>query len=168
MVYVCNVEEMPAHVRSLRPRHLVSLLEAEAQPPTPRGFPVEAHLRIEIHDISEPSPGQVLAELHHVEALLDYLEAWSDAPILFHCVAGISRSMAAALVALSLRAPGREKEAGLVLRRAAPHALPNRRVVALADELLGRDGRLVAAREAMGPQRQALAMAPLVRLDPLA
>jgi predicted protein tyrosine phosphatase len=36
------------------------------------------------------------------------------------------------------------------MRQAAPHAYPNRRIVALADDMLGRRGRMVDAVEAMG------------------
>jgi len=83
--------------------------------------------------------------------------------MLIHCMAGISRSMAAALIALVTKAGGREKEAAEQIRRAAPHAYPNRRMVALADGLLRCEGRLVDAREAMGPPRLTFA-GPLVEL----
>ena len=85
--------------------------------------------------------------------MIDFLRAWShdDGALLVHCVAGISRSMAVALIALVVKAGGRELEAAQVLRNAAPHAWPNTRMVALADQILGCGGRLVAAREAMGP-----------------
>ncbi len=89
-----------------------------------------------------------------------------DARVLFHCIAGISRSTAAALIALTLDADGREQEAARQLRLAAPHAHPNRRIIALADEILRRDGRLIAAREAMGPG-DFLSFAPLVELTQL-
>ena len=36
------------------------------------------------------------------------------------------------------------------LREAAPHAYPNRKLVQLADDVLGRNGRMVDAVEAMG------------------
>jgi hypothetical protein len=84
-------------------------------------------------------------------------------PILIHCLAGVSRSTAAALIALALVADGREAEAARRLREAAPHASPNRRIVMLADRLLGRRGRLVLARETMGPAEPVLPV-PLVEL----
>ena len=43
------------------------------------------------------------------------------------------------------------------MRKAAPHAWPNARMIALADEILGCEGRLIAAREAMGPAELTLA-----------
>ncbi len=56
-------------------------------------------------------------------------------------------------------------EAAEQLRRVAPHAYPNRRMVALADTLLACEGRLIEAREAMGPPRLPLTfIGPLVEL----
>jgi predicted protein tyrosine phosphatase len=135
------------------------------QPPTPDGIPIERHLRIEIDDITEPTPGAVLPERHHVEDLIEFMCVWEhdDDPLLIHCVAGISRSMASALIALVLKADGREIEAAKCIRAAAPHAHPNRRIVALADEILGLEGRLIAARESMGPA-EPMTHGPLVRL----
>ena len=166
MIYVCNLIEMAAHAEALGVSHLVSLVSPDEQPPTPVVVAAERHHRVGIHDISEPLDGHVLPEPEHVAGLIDFVRSWSpdEAPILIHCVAGISRSMAAALITLVLKAPGRELEAARHVRKAAPHAYPNRRMVAVADDLLGCDGRLIAAREAMGPA-DLLPLAPLVRLS---
>lgn len=152
MIYVCSLAEMPEHAASLRPVRLVSLVQAEVQPPTPPGLAAARHLRLEIDDICDPAPGYVLPEAHHVETLIAFLrERALEEPVLLHCVAGVSRSTAAALVALVLDRDGEEVPMARLLRGAAPHARPNLRIVALADRLLGRDGRLIAACEAMGP-----------------
>lgn len=164
MLYVCSLLEMPGHVRALRPDHLVSLLPAAEQPPTPEGFPRERHHRVQIDDISEAREGQVVPEVRHVAALIEYLRGCGGETVLFHCMAGISRSTAAALIALAIEDAGRETEHCTRLRALAPHAHPNRRMIALADELLACGGRLVAAREAMGPAVPLLT-APLVRLE---
>jgi len=166
-IYVCNIDEMPWRVRTLRPSHLVSLVPQEEQPPTPRGITAERHLRLEIDDIAKPFPGYVLPGGYHVGALVNFLRGWSgEQPILFHCLAGISRSTAAALIALTLDAEGRETEAALTLRAAAPHARPNARMIALADDVLCRRGRLIEACRRMGSATRA-ASGPLVRLSPL-
>ena len=168
MIYICSLAEMPAHVRSLRPSHLVSLLSAAEQPPTPDGFAPERHHRVAINDISEPMDGYVLPGDEHIARLIGFLETWdAGAPLLVHCFAGISRSTAAALIALTFRHDGREEEAALRLRRAAPHAIPNRRMIALADGRLGRGGRLEAALAAMG-EAAFSPSGPLVRVEPLA
>jgi predicted protein tyrosine phosphatase len=167
-IFVCSLEAMPWHVRSLRPGRLVSLLPAREQPPTPPRIPPSFHHRVEIDDVTEALAEHVLPEREHVEALIDFLLDWRDPrPLLVHCMAGISRSMAAALIAMAAHSPGREMEAARTMRCLAPHAHPNRRMIALADELLGCAGRLVEAREAMGPS-QPLAVGPLVRLSRIA
>jgi predicted protein tyrosine phosphatase len=166
-IYVCNIDEMPWRVRTLRPSHLVSLVPQEEQPRTPRGIAAEHHLRLNIDDIAEPFPGYVLPGVYHITALIDFLRGWpGEQPILFHCLAGISRSTAAALIALALNAEGRETEAALTLREAAPHARPNARMIALADDVLCRQGRLIEACRRMGAATSA-ASGPLVRLSPL-
>ena len=93
---------------------------------------------------------------------LHAITTWQDPAAL----ATQTREMAAALIALSLPVPGREIEAARHMRAEAPHASPNRRLIALADAALGCEGRLIAARDAMGPARPASA-GPLVRLTPL-
>jgi predicted protein tyrosine phosphatase len=164
-IYVCNLIEMPGHAEALGVSHLVSLVAPVEQPPTPAGIGTDRHHRVGIHDISEPLDGHILPAEGHIEGLIDFVSAWPhhQAPILIHCVAGISRSMAAALITLVIKAPGRELEAARQVRKAAPHAYPNRRMIAIADRLLGCAGRLVEAREAMGPA-DLLPLAPLVRL----
>ncbi len=162
MIYVCSLEEMPQHAHALCPSHLVSVVAPEEQPPTPPGIHADRHLRLGIHDISEPIGGQILPDTDHVATLIEFIRGWrAEAPLLMHCVAGISRSMAAALIALNLKTGECEVEAACRMRQIAPHARPNRRMIALADRLLGRDGRLVAACEAMGPA-EPRSLGPLV------
>lgn len=164
MIYVCSLREMPEHVASLRPHRVVSLMAAEDQPPTPPGLPLDRHLRIEIDDVCAATAGAVVPCAEHIAALLDGLDGWSgEPPILIHCVAGVSRSMAAALITAASRAPSRELELALRLRRAAPHAQPNRLMIELGDALLGCNGRLSAALAAMGAATP-VEQAPLVRL----
>lgn len=164
MIYVCSLEDMPRHAARLRPSLLVSLLPELEQPPTPQGVPPDAHLRLAIDDVADARPGVVCPAREHVAMLIAALSRRPrQQPVLLHCFAGISRSTAAALVALAIDARGREAEAAAHLRRCAPHALPNSRIVALADALLECDGRLVAAREAMTPA-EPLTIAPLAEI----
>jgi predicted protein tyrosine phosphatase len=87
-----------------------------------------------------------------VEEFLAFLSAWDRTrPLVLHCYAGISRSTAAAYIAACALHPDRdEAELAQRLRRLSPSATPNRRLVAVADEVLGRDGRMVAAIAAIG------------------
>jgi predicted protein tyrosine phosphatase len=66
--------------------------------------------------------------------------------VLIHCEAGVSRSSAAALIMYTCwLGPGREHEAMDRVLSQRPIAMPNRRMVELADKLLERGGRLVQA-----------------------
>jgi predicted protein tyrosine phosphatase len=67
-----------------------------------------------------------------------------------HCWAGISRSSAAAYVLACDRNPGFELEIAGELRHRAPSVTPNSLMVRLADDLLGRNGRMVQAIERIG------------------
>lgn len=115
--------------------------------------PVLTHrLDLRLHDIAEPRPGLVAPSRADVASLLAFGESWDGSrPLLVHCRMGISRSTAAALI-LAAGARPRLDEVALsaALRLAAPCATPNPLMIALADELLGRSGRLVAAVREIG------------------
>ena len=105
-----------------------------------------------MNDICEPQPGLVLPCETHVADLVRFAREWDrQAPLLIHCWAGISRSTAAAFISLcALNPDGSELELARALRRASPTAYPNRLLVALADEVLSRNGRMIAAVEDIG------------------
>jgi len=94
--------------------------------------------------------------------MIDFVHEWDrTAPMLIHCFAGISRSTAAAYIAMCALNPRTPEEAiARALRRSSDTAIPNRRFVALADDLLGREGRMVAALRSMGKNRAALECVP--------
>ncbi len=150
-IHVCGLDEMPRVVASAGPARLISMLPEYAQPATPGSVAAADHLRLLVDDVDAPKRGYDVPSRDHVDELIAFLRASDrEASIVIHCLAGVSRSTAAALVALTVDAPGREHEAAALLRRTAPAADPNRRIVELADRALGRAGELVAAREAMG------------------
>jgi predicted protein tyrosine phosphatase len=150
-IWICSREAMPALVERLGCARLVSLLPENAQPPRPAAVAEADHLRIIVDDVDEPLEGFILPAEEHVEQLVAFLrESPADRPLVIHCLAGVSRSTAAALVALVLDAPGREHEAAALMRSAAPFADPNRRLITVADAFLGRGGALVAALDSMG------------------
>jgi predicted protein tyrosine phosphatase len=166
MIYVCSLAEMPVHFAALRPSHLVSLNNPDELPETPNGLKPDSHLRLAMHDIAAPQPSLVAPDRDHVESLITFLQAWpGESPLLVHCYAGVSRSMAAALLALQFHHFNDVEEAALWLRRAAPHANPNRRILQIADEVLRGGGALLRAAERMG-DHQPLEIGPLVRVSP--
>lgn len=155
-IYVCPKSKVPQAAAQLRPSHLITLLDPSDEMPTPEEVSGHRHLRLGMHDVTVQSP-----EYHtppddmHVRELITFAKTWDRSqPILIHCWAGISRSTASALtIACMLNEPGRETDIAKLLRARAPHAQPNRRLIALADDLLRRDGRMVDAVDAMGPAK---------------
>jgi len=150
-IFVTSLFEMPHFVRELSPVRVLSIIQPEFQPDRPHGLEPAQHLRVAVHDISEQHPEQILAAHRDVEALVGFVEGWepSEGAFLAHCYAGISRSTAAALIAATIKT-GDPHGSALHLRAAAPHAQPNRRIIALADEVLDLRGALISARESMG------------------
>jgi predicted protein tyrosine phosphatase len=83
--------------------------------------------------------------------------------MLIHCWAGISRSTAAAYTALCLFRPQADEETlAQELRAASPSATPNRLIVSLADEVLGRQGRMVKAVAGIGRGADAFEGTPFI------
>jgi predicted protein tyrosine phosphatase len=152
LIYVCPLATVPDAIRTVRPSHLVSLLDPESMIDTPEGVARERHLRLGINDIAEPYEDLVVPEARHVAELLRFVRGWEQtAPMLIHCWAGISRSTAAAFIALcALNENYPEDELARLVRRRGAHAYPNKLLVQLADDMLGRKGRMRAAVEALG------------------
>ena len=130
----------------------MSLLGDEARVECPSSVAPENHLWLRLHDISAPLDGYIVPGEQHIADLISFVRAWDRrAPLVVHCFAGISRSTASAFAAVCALNPQRD-EGGIAqaLRRASPTATPNIRIVSLADRLLNRDGRMVAAIETIG------------------
>ena len=150
---VTPLSALPGALAEHAPSHLISLLSPEHMIETPAGFPAAGHLKLGINDIMDPAAGPAPPAREHIDALLEFSRGWdASQPLLIHCWAGISRSMASAFTILCDRlGPGHEEEIAQAMRRRAPHAQPNRLLVHHADEALGRDGAMLTAVKAMGP-----------------
>ncbi len=152
MIHVCSLARLDETVARTGARHIVSLVNAGTPMRLPAGFDSAGHLFLAMNDIVAPLAGMTAPGHAHVAAYMEYLEDWArSGPLVIHCFAGISRSTAAAYIAVAMLEPSRdEAELALELRARAPSATPNARLVALADDVLGRNGRMVRAIEAIG------------------
>lgn len=150
MIVVAPLHELGEGVAGCRPSHVVSLSSPGAEPATLPGD-VEA-LRLTFHDIVRPREDLIPARRADIVALIGFARAWpARRPMLIHCWAGVSRSPAAAYIAACARSrPGGEHALAERLRAAAPFSTPNARMVALADQILDRNGAMSAAVEAIG------------------
>ncbi|MEO8667231.1 MAG: tyrosine phosphatase family protein [Bauldia sp.] len=151
-IHVSPLSRIASTVEATGASHLVSLINDGTPVERPASIPAERHLFLGISDVVAPTEGMITPATEHVRALLDFVAAWDRRqPMLIHCYAGISRSTAAAFIALCAVGPERaESEIAERLRAAAPSATPNALLVGLADNLLDRRGRMVAAVAAIG------------------
>ncbi|MFS2326288.1 tyrosine phosphatase family protein [Brucella sp. H1_1004] len=152
-IVVSPLSKLEAQIALHQPSHIVTL-SSHALP----ALPGEAErLSLLFNDITEPRDGLTMPDESHVRALLDFAMEWDRAkPLLIHCYAGVSRSTASAYIIASALDPTLdEAEFAQKLRALSPSATPNIRLVALADHMLGRDGRMVAAIKAIGRGQEA-------------
>ncbi len=149
---ICALSQIHHVIKSRRPSHMVTLLSPAEMIDTPKGLPADRHLRIKVNDIAETMPGLVAPDDAMVTRIVKFGAGWTaDQPMLVHCWAGISRSTATAFILACERNPDvSETTIANALRSASRYATPNRRFVALADDLLGRQGRMVDAVAAIG------------------
>ncbi len=152
-LHVCSLPRVEEVTRASGARSLLTLLS-----PTgvvverPDAIAPERHLVVGLSDIVEARDGHTLAAEHHAAQIIAFFRTWDRVdPLLIHCYAGVSRSTAAAFIGVCALAPHRkEAEVASQLRRASPTATPNTRLVALADDALGRGGRMVDAVRGIG------------------
>src|SRR5436305_311428 len=153
MIHVCSLARLHDTVRETGARHVVTLIKDISLVHRPAAIAAENHLLLDMDDIVDPLDGYVAPAEEHVGDLLRFVRGWNrGAPMVVHCYAGISRSTAGAFISACALNPQRdERTIAWSIRRASPTATPNRRLVSLADRLLGRQGRMLAAIEAIGP-----------------
>lgn len=152
MLHVCSLSRLTETVTKTGASHVVTLINAETMVPTPQGIAPERHLFLGFNDIVTPVEGLKPPAEQHVQHLLDFVRGWDQsAPMVIHCWAGISRSTAGAYItACALQPEADEQKLALLLRRNAPSATPNARLVAFADKLLQRNGRMIDAIRGIG------------------
>jgi predicted protein tyrosine phosphatase len=146
---ICGLDELGAH-SATGITHALSLVDPDL--PEIADFEQYGNVHrtvLRLHDIIDPMPGMIMPEPAHVRSILDFGSAIDPAVpnrLLVHCHMGVSRSTAA-MTAIMAQAQAGEDEDQLffTLRQIRPQAWPNSVMIQFADDLLGRDGRLVRA-----------------------
>jgi len=153
MIHVCSLARLHETVDRTGARHVVTCLRRSEQAQLEGRIAPQNHLVLNMDDIAAPLEGYTAPGDEHVMRLIDFVTGWDRAtPLVVHCFAGISRSSASAYVTACALNPRRdEMQIAWDLRRASRIAMPNTRIVSLADRLLRRDGRMVRAIDAIGP-----------------
>lgn len=150
-IHVCPESKLSETLKSSGARHLIVLTGPEKLAERPAD--ISGHyLHLRFNDIAEPREGFIAPQLSDVQSILTFAERWDGAaPLVMQCWMGISRSPAAALIALARLQPERSaSELADALRQVSPEATPNALMIAHADRLLNFGGQLVDAVRAIG------------------
>ena len=148
-ITICGILELGEHSAS-GVTHVLSILGPNGpDPPEFAEFAPHRRLIRRFHDVIEPLPDQIAPTRADVERLLAFgreVDEVSDAHLLVHCRAGVSRSTAAATLIIMQANP--EWSASAVLETVValrPRAWPNLLILEFGDSLLGRNGEIIAA-----------------------
>ncbi|MGL4323961.1 MAG: tyrosine phosphatase family protein, partial [Beijerinckiaceae bacterium] len=148
-ILVCSLARLHETVAAHDASHVATLINAATQMERPASIPAERHLFLGMSDITEAIDGHILPAETHVQRFLDFAQGWGarrEKPMVVHCWAGVSRSTAGAFIAACALTPDHDEAVWAQhIRDRSPTATPNARLVAIADEMLGRKGRMTAA-----------------------
>jgi predicted protein tyrosine phosphatase len=134
-------------------REMVTLIAKEQAFHRPAVIMAQRHLTLAMNDITFKGTGNLIApQDDHVQQLIDFARSWDrTAPLIIHCWMGVSRSPAAAVIAVLAVNPDVDDMAlALRLREVSRYSTPNSRIIEIGDRLLGRGGKLVSAIKHIG------------------
>jgi predicted protein tyrosine phosphatase len=148
-ITICGIPELGEH-GAAGVTHVLSILDPDwPDPDAFKEFAPHRRLALRFHDVIEPAPDRLAPSRADVARLLDFgreLNAAANPHLLVHCHAGVSRSTASAALILAQAHPERPARDILdAISQLRPRAWPNLRILEFGDELLGRNGELVAA-----------------------
>jgi predicted protein tyrosine phosphatase len=148
---VCGIDELAGHCQ-VGVSHVLSIMDPGfPEPPAFGSYGEHRRLELRFHDIIDEMPGMLLPTKEDVAKVLAFgrdlmAEPRSQAHLLVHCHAGISRSTASMMLILAQarpELPARDIVSQVVKIRS--RAWPNLRILEYGDALLGREGEIVAA-----------------------
>lgn len=151
-IHVCPLSQVETTVRASGAKSLLTLINEGTEVVRPSEIAETDHLYVAMSDIVLEEDGHILPHDAHIETIVAFFRDWDGAsPMVIHCFAGVSRSTAAAFIAAcTLHEDQPELDIARQIRARSPTATPNRLMVEIADRLLCRDGRMVAAVAAIG------------------
>lgn len=148
-VIIAGVPSLPK-LASNKFTHVISLWdvdhgrEAAKQIIEPLFPSARIHLCV-FDDIHDKGTSTSAAGMEDVKGILAFAKSLrNEDSLLVHCRAGISRSTAVTFsIFCSIAGPGKEEKCLEQVLKIRPKAVPNRNIVRLADQLLGRDGAMI-------------------------
>lgn len=162
-LHVCPLSDLVPTLEASRARWMISLSGPGKSPSRPNQID-RNFLALEFNDIAEPRPGLSPPSREHVGQILHFLSEWNgEEDLLIHCWMGISRSTAAAAIAMAHHDPEQDMvQLALSLRQASPTATPNPLMISIADDMIGLGGRLGEAIASIGRGEETSQGAPFV------
>lgn len=152
-ITVVPMRLMPEYAARLGAGGIISVINAHLMPATPPGFDPNLHLKLAMSDAAAKDVAGRDAMARQIGRLIDFAKIWDRrGPLVVHCFSGLNRSPAAAFIVLcALNPETPEPLIALLLRQASDTAAPHRQMVAVADTMLGRHGRMTGALDVIGP-----------------
>ena len=146
---ICGIPELSQHSLA-GVSHVLSIIDThEPRPPALDEFYDVDHELIRFDDVVAEHPGFEACTPNHIAKVLAFGERAHGVPdshVLVHCHAGVSRSTASAALILAQARPDRPAHDALeAVAQLRPRAWPNLRILEFGDELLSRNGEIVAA-----------------------
>ncbi len=166
---VCSLSKVAETASNHAVSHALTILSDEQDVPRIASIKAENHKALGFNDIASPMAGHIMPEEQDVREIMMFMYEWDQqSPMLIHCWMGVSRSTAAAYIgALTLNPGADEVELANALRWAAPFATPNPAMIKIADDIMGRSGRMVDAIRDIGRGQNAYEGSPFkFTLDP--
>ena len=152
-IIICGLADIENAVEVYKPDMMLTIINKNFSPETPKGLDPSRHLKILIDDISEPREGFRLPKKEDVQSLLDFSNDWDQSkPIIIHCHMGISRSTATSLGVICKYDPNNLEQHVENLKKIAPHASPNKLMTKFVDEILNLDNKLTKTLDFFDPE----------------
>lgn len=182
---VTPLSQLKSTINRYNPSHMLTLLSPNSAVYIDKKIPQQNHHILFFNDINQPRAKLIAPQMHDVKKIIAAAQQWhltqdahfatqpnaavpSNAAMLIHCQMGISRSTAAAyIIACALNHNIDEEALAINLRELSPSATPNAQLIALADDYLKRNGKMVAAIKRIGRGAEAREGTPFILPIPL-
>ena len=141
-IHICSLEEVKKANISIYDG-IITIEDSFEENPFRYNNEYPNQLILRFDDISSYVKNLIEPEKKHILQALSFAEKINDGSMLIHCKVGISRSSAIALAIIAKNlGKGKEIESIKTLEKINPHARPNKLLVWLTDEILGRKMKL--------------------------